>query len=121
MVTEDDLPIAARAEGGNTIPSPPRLQGKAEDDILAMQAWVGDLHRTLAREANVVGTQKDLIDAINAQRDALLALDARLASVEAAFNALALMPASVSGTYVGAELAAAYDKINEIIRILRNP
>lgn len=138
----DTLTIAST---GNTIPEPPRLSGNSTDDMQAMQAWVGDLHRILAREANVVGTQKAIIDAINALSAAVVVLTERVAQLESfaqdvntalitlderldvhdadtvLFNGLAFMPGSVSGTYTPGELAAAYDKINMIIAILRNP
>lgn len=112
-----EAPYAATPETGNTIPPPPRLRGVPQDDLQAVQAWVADLHRTLVREANIIGTLRVLLDRVND-------LDARLRARETEttqFDGLAFMPGSVSGTYVGAELAAAYDKINQIIAILRSP
>lgn len=119
------------AEIGNTIPQPPRLRGDPVSDLQAMNAWVGDLHRTLAREANVVGTQRSILVVVNlllrrvatleAAVSELLPVAAKVKVESEQFDDLPYMPGTVSGTYVGAELAAAYDKINQIIAILRNP
>lgn len=121
MIDPALLPVAAIAETGNTIPAPPRQQGTPDVDLLSVNAWVGDLHRTLVRESNVVGTQRALIEAINAVREALLQVDQQLTALRASFDALAYMPGTVSGTYTASELAAAYDKLNAIIAALRTP
>lgn len=61
-VIDGDVTIAT---GGNTIPQPPRLRGAPEEDIQTVQAWVADLHRILAIENNVVGTQRAILEALN--------------------------------------------------------
>ena len=119
------------AEIGNTIPQPPRLRGDPVADLQAMNAWVGDLHRTLAREANVVGTQRNLLVVVNLLVQRVVALEAtvgkllpvaaKVTTEAGQFDNLPYMPGTVSGTYAAAELAAAYDRINQIIAILRNP
>lgn len=85
------------ATTGNTVLQPPRRTGNGAEDLYALFDYVGDLHRHLIVQANIVGT--------------IRALEARLDAI----GQIAAAPAEASATYTAAELTAAFQRINAIV------
>jgi hypothetical protein len=46
------------ARVGNTLQPPPRLTGNVSQDVAILNSYIGDLYRSLALEADIVGTQE---------------------------------------------------------------
>lgn len=106
------------AETGNTIPSPPRLNGSWDEDYGAIVEWMNQLFQAIAVEANLTGTQAELSDRVAALEAENTSLKERVVALEDAVSGIAgldYMTGTVSASYVPAELAAAWNKINDII------
>jgi hypothetical protein len=103
---------------GNTLLRPPRRSGSEKEDVDALFDWLTDLFSALVLEQNTIGGVQALDLAVTNLQERVKALEARIAAAEArlaAIGNLSFMPGTVSGTYVGGELAQAYTRLNQII------
>jgi hypothetical protein len=93
---------------GNTLQPPPRLTGNVSQDVAILNSYVADLYRSLALEADIVGTQETTTNNVTTVTNQVTDLSTTVTQVGRTYDSRA-----------AAEAAAAAGEIPAIVTAIR--